>query len=157
MLIKAWVGIQKTVINKILTYHPRNNTITGEINNNLDLIGNNIIHLDNPNIKNNTFMKLNNVNKNQYNKNIIYKYNNINNINPTKFSNNKPINLNDNNQLIQFSISNDKERNTVNNNNSCVNLYLNKGLKKRIIQLKYLKRYLIIISKVKFTKSRNKK
>ena len=122
---------KKTVINKILTYHPKNNTITGEINNNLDLIGNNIIHLDNPNIKkNNTFMKLNNVNKNQYNKNIIYKYNNINNINPTKFSNNKPINLNDNNQLIQFSISNDKERNTVNNNNSCVNLYLNKGLKK---------------------------
>lgn len=122
---------KKIVINKILTYHPKNKTITGETSNNFDLLGNNIIHLDNPSIKkNNTFMKINNVNKNQFNKNIIYKYNNINNINPTKYSNNNPINLNDNNHLIQFSILNDKERNTVNNNNSCANLYLNKGINK---------------------------
>ena len=122
---------KKIVINKKLTYHPKNKVITGEIQKNLDLMGNNIISLDNQNIKkNNTFMKINNLNKNQYNKNILYKYNNINNINPTKFSNNYPINLNDNNQLLQFSISNTQERNTVNNNNSCVNLYLNKGIKK---------------------------
>jgi len=123
---------KKIVINKILTYHPKNN-ITGENSNNFDFIGNNVIHLDKKNIKkNNTFMKINNLNKNQYNENILYNYNNINNINPAKFynNNNNSINLNDNSQLIQFSILNDKERNTVNNNNSYVNIYLNKGINK---------------------------
>lgn len=114
---------KKIVINKILTYHPNNKMISGENKNNFDLRGNNIINLDNQNVKKyNTFMKINNINKNQYNNNAIYKYNNINN--------NNHINLNDNNQFMKFSISNDKERNTVNNNNSCVNLYLNKGINK---------------------------
>jgi len=122
---------KKIVINKIPTYHTKNKMVTGENKNNFDIIGNNLIHLDNKIIKkNNTFMKINSINKNQHNENIIYNYNNNNNINPTKFFNNNSINLNDNNQLIQFSISNDKERNTVNNNNSYANIYLNKGINK---------------------------
>ena len=130
-LINKSMGRNPVVINKILTYHSKNKRTTGENKNNFDLIGNKLNYLNNSNIKkNNTFMKINSINKNQYNRNAIYNYNNINNINQSNFCNNNPINLNDNSQLIQFSISNGQERKTVNNNYSCVNLYLNKGINK---------------------------
>ena len=130
---------KKIVNNKILTYLPKNKMINGETQNNFASIGSNIIHLDNLNIKKNntTFMKINNINKNHYNKNVIYKYNNIN---PNKISNGNPMNLNDNNQLMHFSISNDQKRNTMNNNNSYVNLCLNKGKNKENNTIEILKK-----------------
>ena len=96
----------------------------------MGLFEQNIIYLDNPYIKsssnNKTFNIINNINRHQINKNMIYKLNKNNNfsvhftIKQLKFNNNN----------TQNSISNDKEKKIFNiNHNSCVNLNLNKNKK----------------------------
>ena len=123
---------KKIIINRTPNCHKNNNSKKKSIDKkyNMGLFEQNIIYLDNPYIKsssnNKTFNIINNINRHQINKNMIYKLNKNNNfsvhftIKQLKFNNNN----------TQNSISNDKEKKIFNiNHNSCVNLNLNKNKK----------------------------
>ena len=131
---------KKIIINKTPNYHNKNNSKKKSIDkkNNMGLSIQNIINLDNPYIKSSsnskTFHIINNTNRHQFNKNMIYKLNKNNNfsINNTI----KEIRSNNNNYI---SVSNDKEKKLLNiNNNSCANLSENKNsfqIKNRTIEV----------------------
>ena len=117
---------KKIIINTTPNCHKKNNS---KIKSNIGLLEQNIIHFDNPYIKsssnNKTFNIINNTNRHQINKNMIYKLNKNNNF----IINNalKQLKYNNNNQI---SISNDKEKKILKiNHNSCANLNLNKNKK----------------------------
>ena len=89
----------------------------------------NLIYLENSRSKNNCYTNndILEMNKYQYNKNMINKLEKNDNLNINNI--NSPLNINNsNNKLINYSISNNKERNTI-NNNSYVNIYLLKDKK----------------------------
>lgn len=127
---------KKIIINRTPNCHKKNNSKKKSIDKkyNMGLLEQNIIHLDNPYIKrssnNKTFNIINNINRHQINKNMIYKLNKNNNFSVSNTI--KQLKFNNNNQI---SISNDKEKKIFNiNHNSCVNLNLNKN--KRSFQIK---------------------
>ena len=122
---------KKIIINRTPNCHKKNNSKKKSIDKkyNIGLLEQNIIHLDNPYIKsssnNKTFNIINNINRHQINKNMIYKLNKNNN-----FSVNNTIKQLKFNNNTQISNSNDKEKKISNiNHNSCVNLNLNKNKK----------------------------
>ena len=89
----------------------------------------NLIYLENSRSKNNCYTNndILEMNKYQYNKNMINKLEKNDNLNINNI--NYPLNINNsNNKLINYSISNNKERNTI-NNNSYINIYLLKDKK----------------------------